>query len=170
MVEGLRFMKLSEETARVVIEKVKKELGDLVEGVEEGKGYISIKVPLNGLREAAVKLKNMGFDHVKSLTVTDYKKKGVFEVMYMASSYLDEELSRIIVSLTVEIDRNNPRIPSLSDIWTSVEFQEREVYEFFGIHFEGHPDLRPLLLVPDIADLKPLTKDFIVKEEPIFKS
>ncbi len=152
------------------IERIRRELGELVESIEEGKGYISVRVPSRKLREAAVKLKNIGFDHVKSLTVIDYKSKGVFEVMYMASSYLNEDLSRVIVALTIDVDRNNPRLPSLSDIWTSVEFQEREVYEFFGIEFMGHPDLRPLLLVPDVADLRPLTKDFIVKEEPIIRS
>lgn len=42
---------------------------------------------------------------------------------------------------------------------------EREVYEFFGIVFDDHPDLRLLLLTPVIAALKPLRKDYVVKEE-----
>ena len=53
----------------------------------------------------------------------------------------------------------------------SAEFQEREMYEFFGVNFEGHPDLRPLLLTPDVAAQRPLRKDFkVVEEDDYLKS
>lgn len=137
--------------------------------VSREKGYVEVSVPLEALREAALRLKKAGFDHVKSLTVVDYIKRGEFKVMYMLSSYLTEELAGTILALSTTIKRDEAKLPSLSDIWTSLFFQEREVYEMFGIDFEGHPDLRLLLLAPHIAELKPLRKEFVVKEEPIIK-
>ena len=64
----------------------------------------------------------------------------------------------------VKIDRNKPVIDTVCDIWRTAEFHEREVFELFGVHFNGHPDLR-LLILPDGWEGKyPLRKDF---EDPI---
>lgn len=161
MVEGVAV----EEARR----KAEEALRGLYESVEEGRGFVSFRVPLDRLVEAAESLKSVGFDHVKSVTAVDRPKEGVIEVTYHVSSYGDPALARGIIGLTVRIPRDNARIPSLSRIWISAEFQEREVFEFFGVVFEGHPDLRPILLAPPIAELRPLRKDFAVVEEPIYK-
>ena len=79
-------------------EEVKDLISRALEGiefkVEEGKGFIEFMVDKDKLVEAASRLKEAGFDHVKSLTVTDYKDRGVFKVVYHASSYLNEDLAR----------------------------------------------------------------------------
>ncbi len=149
--------------------RIEEALGGLVKGIEEGKGFIDVIVDLDNIVEAASRLKELGFDHVKSLTVIDYPKENRFRVIYHASSYLDEELAKYIVGIGADVPRDNPRMPTLVYVWRGVEFQEREVYEFFGIEFTGHPDMRPLLLVPQLAEAKPLRKEFIVKEEPIIR-
>ena len=60
----------------------------------------------------------------------------------------------------VKLDRENPVIDTVSDRWRTAEFHEREVYELFGVNFQGHPDLR-LLILPDGWEGKnPLRKDF----------
>ncbi len=146
---------------------IKEALGNNIIKIEDNKGYIDVVVPLEKLKESAIKVKQLGFDHVKSVTAVDYIQKKQFMVTYHISSYLNEELSRHVLGLSTFIDRDNPHIPSLATIWTSAEFQEREVYEFFGIIFDGHPDLRLLLLTPVVAALKPLRKDFVVKEDSI---
>lgn len=154
-----------------VKELVLKALGDIQARVEDGgKGFIDFIVDKGDLVEAASRVKKAGFDHVKSLTVIDYKAEGKFKVVYHVSSYLNEELAGHIVGVGTEIPRDNPRLPTLVHVWRGVEFQEREVFEFFGIEFEDHPDLRLLLLAPQIAEKKPLRKDFIVKEEPIIRA
>ncbi|MGC8555928.1 MAG: NADH-quinone oxidoreductase subunit C, partial [Conexivisphaera sp.] len=129
------------------------------------KGYVEVAVEPGALREAASRMKAAGFDHVKSVTAVDYPAKKQIKVIYHVSSMLDESLARHVVGLATSVDRDNPIVPSLSGIWLSAEFQEREVYEFFGVKFEGHPDLRPLLLTPDLAARTPLRKDFKVTEE-----
>ena len=60
----------------------------------------------------------------------------------------------------VQLDRSNPEIETVSHIWRTAEFHEREVYELFGVTFLNHPDLR-LLILPDGWEGKnPLRKDF----------
>lgn len=152
-----------------VIEKIKSALGDIIESIEEGKGVVHVFVPVDKIVEAARKLKELGFDHIKDVTAIDYPKENVIKIIYHASSYGNVELSKYIVGLGYSIPRDTERVPSLYSVWTTADFQEREVYEAFGIVFEGHPDLRPLLLSPPVAELKPLRKDFVVKEETIFR-
>ncbi len=63
-----------------------------------------------------------------------------------------------------KLDRNNPEIETVSHIWRTADFHEREVYEMFGVNFLNHPDLR-LLILPDGWEGKnPMRKDF---EDPI---
>ncbi|MCE4614894.1 MAG: NADH-quinone oxidoreductase subunit C [Desulfurococcales archaeon] len=152
-----------------IIEELEEKLGDLNPEITEGKGFISVSVETTKLRETAKRLLDLGFDHVKTVTAVDYKKDNQFEVIYHASSYLNTELAKYIIELKTRIPRDNPVVESLSDIWISAEFLERETFEYFGINFTGHPDLRPILLLQEIADQHPLRKDFIVKEEGIFK-
>jgi len=126
---------------------------------------VIVEVGADKLREAASLLVKHGFDHVASLTVVDLVKEGRFRIDYVAESY-DNPL-RIVVLRTF-VPRNEPKVPSLIDIWPSVELQERENWEMFGIVFEGHPDLRHLLLPDDWPPgTYPLRKDFVVREEPI---
>ena len=150
-------------------ERLKEGLGDLVTKVEVHKGFVLVETSVEKFKTVAKKLKEMGFDHVKSVTVVDRIKEGVFEVGYHVSSYLNEELAKYVVELVTTVPRDKPVVPSLTDIWLSAEFQEREAYEGFGVIFEGHPDLRPLLLAPPVAELRPMRKDFVVKEEGIYR-
>ena len=89
-------------------------------------------------------------------------------VVYHLGSYSDPSLARQILVLSTRAQREeNPipgndatKLPTLRDIFYSVEFHEREIFEMFGVFFEGHPDNRRLLLPEDWADLPPLRKDF----------
>jgi NADH:ubiquinone oxidoreductase subunit C len=63
----------------------------------------------------------------------------------------------------VNVDRANPEIETVCDIWRTAEFHEREVFEMFGVQFKNHPDLRRLILEDDFKGF-PLRKDF---EDPI---
>jgi NADH-quinone oxidoreductase subunit C len=148
---------------------VKEILSDYVVNIEVGKDLVHVEVKEENLLEAAKRLKEEGFDHVKDVTAVDYPKEGIIKIIYHVSSYSKKDLSRYVVGLSYTISRDRTSVPSLYSVWTSADFQEREVYEGFGIRFEGHPDMRPLLLAPNVAELKPLRKDYVVKEEPIFK-
>lgn len=153
-----------------IVEEVKNVLGGLAREIAWRKGYLEVLVEAANIIEAAGKLKSMGLDHVKSVTAVDYPKESKIRVTYHASSYSREDLMGFIVGLSVDLPRDNPEMPSLVSVWDgSVEFQEREVYEFFGVTFKGHPDLRPLLLIRELAEKRVLRKDFVVKEESIYE-
>ena len=73
-------------------------------------------------------------------------------------------LAQQLIVVKSNLDRNLPEIETVSHIWKTAEFHEREVYEMFGVNFLHHPDLR-LLILPDGWEGKnPLRKDF---EDPI---
>lgn len=61
-------------------------------------------------------------------------------------------------------DRNNARLPSLTSIWRSAELQEREIFDLYGIHFDGHPDLRRILMWDEFVD-HPMRKDYVPPDD-----
>jgi NADH:ubiquinone oxidoreductase subunit C len=67
------------------------------------------------------------------------------------------------IVVKAKLDRNNPEIETVCNIWRTAEFHEREVYDLFGVKFLHHPDLRRLLLTDDWVGY-PLRKDY---EDPI---
>ena len=67
------------------------------------------------------------------------------------------------IVIKTDINRTAPQIETVSDIWRTAEFHEREVFELFGVEFLHHPDLRKLILTDDFEGY-PLRKDF---EDPI---
>lgn len=63
------------------------------------------------------------------------------------------------LQLRVRTDRENPKVPTIQDIFPGANWHEREQHDFYGVEFEGHPDLSPLVLPEDAGDLRPLRKD-----------
>ncbi len=155
------------EKLKEVLDNVSKRFGDSVSAVmEEGK-IAKLVVEAGKLVEVAEHLRDLGFDHVKAVTGIDLVKlrKGggnLIEVSYQLGSYTVEELRDSILNLSVKVDRDNPQFPSLYKVWPSVEYHEREVYEMLGVKFQGHPDLRRLLLPEYWMDIPPLRKDYKV--------
>jgi NADH-quinone oxidoreductase subunit C len=78
-----------------------------------------------------------------------------FELVYRMRS---REL-QVGMFLKTRVPRENPRIESVTSLWPGAEWHEREVFDLFGIVFEGHPDLRRILL-PDDWEGHPLRKDY----------
>ena len=113
----------------------------------------------------------LNFDHAESVTGVDYPKTKEIEVVYHLGSYTEPQLAKQILTLATRIQRedvpnpgnDNTRMPSLRDVFYSVEFHERECFEMLGVYFEGHPDNRRLLLPEDWADIPPFRKDFSIK-------
>ncbi|MCY0858927.1 MAG: NADH-quinone oxidoreductase subunit C [Sulfolobaceae archaeon] len=128
----------------------------------------TIIVDRSQLVEVAKILKELGFDHVKTVTGMDYPDEEKLEVIYHVSSYEHPEYSKVIVALRTTVSYRDPVVPSLYSIWESVWTGERETYEMFGIRFEGHPDLRRLFLPDDFEGIYPLRKEYKLKKEGIF--
>ena len=93
---------------------------------------------------------------IESLTGVDWIKDGQLEVVYDFSRY-DFDLCRVVIR--TRVDRQLPVVPTITGIYPGANWHERETHDFFGIKFDGHPHLIPLLL-PEDADFHPLLKDF----------
>ncbi len=94
------------------------------------------------------------FDYLACITGVDWNDR--FEVVY----HIQSLLYNFKIVLKVNVDRRNPSIPSVTGIWAGADFQEREVYDMFGIIIEGHPNLRRILL-PEEWEGFPLRKDYV---------
>jgi NADH-quinone oxidoreductase subunit C len=93
---------------------------------------------------------------LESITGIDWIKEDRLEAVYDFSRY-DSNLCRVAVR--VFIPRLDPHLPTITGIYSGANWHERETHDFFGIVFDGHPHLIPLLL-PEDADFHPLLKDF----------
>lgn len=97
---------------------------------------------------------DLGFDYLMSLTAVDWPES--FEVVY----HLYSIPHRHYVTLKVKLAKDKPVMPTLTSVWRAANWQEREVYDMFGIEFEGHPDLRRILTEEDFEGF-PLRKDYV---------
>ena len=157
---------------KIISDKVVEKFGEKVEVEFVKENRVGIKAKREDVHDVAEFVRDgLNYDHVESVTGVDYPQDKEIEVVYVIGSYLDESLSKQLLVLSTRAQREeNPlpgkdatKLPSLRDIFYSVEFHEREVFEMFGVYFTGHPDNRRLLLPEDWADLPPLRKDFAIK-------
>lgn len=93
---------------------------------------------------------------IESITGVDWIKENQMEVVYDFGRY-DFDLCRVVIR--TRVPRENPIVPTITSIYAGANWHERETHDFFGIKFDGHPHLIPLLL-PEDADFHPLLKDF----------
>ncbi len=119
-------------------------------------GYQGYLVHADYLLEFARSLRDdEGYDYLSSLQGVDYLPDGKLEVVYQV--YKTTGGPGLIFK--VQLPRDNPVVKSLVSIYPGAEFQEREAYDMYGIRFEGHPDLRRILLWEGFAGY-PLRKDW----------
>jgi len=118
---------------------------------------VSVVARREGLLEIARALRDeFGFVHPVSAGAVDYPKENRMQMIY----YLMNPSSRFTLMLRVNLPRDDLVLPSMTQVWEAMSFHERETKEMFGINFEGHPNLVPLLLPPDWRGGYPLRKDF----------
>ncbi len=123
---------------------------------EEGGEWLNINAPAENFHELALKLRHtsgLDFDYLFCQTCVDWKTH--LTMVY----HLTSMTHRHNIVVKIKLDRNNPEVTTVCEIWRTAEFHEREVYELFGVNFLNHPDLRKLIL-PDDWIGYPLRKDY----------
>ncbi len=146
-----------------IIAKLEKELGGTV---SEYRGDISVQIPAGSIVAACQKVQELGFELLSALTAVDYwpQAEPRFHVIYQFTSVS----GNLVLTLRVPVPGINPCLPTVSHIYRNANWRERELWDMFGIKFEGHPDLRRILMPADWEG-HPLRKDYpLGYEEPQF--
>lgn len=128
---------------------------------DENGQWLNMLVPVADWLKVAEELRwwdEAPFDYMFCLTCVDWKTK--LTMVY----HLSSTQTRDTVVVKVDLDRNIPEIETVSHIWRTADFHEREVYEMFGVNFLNHPDLRLLILPDGWEGRNPMRKDF---EDPV---
>jgi NADH:ubiquinone oxidoreductase subunit C len=147
-----------------IIEKLVNEFGSKINVIYIRPLRMKIMVEPTDILAIAIFLRdNLGFDHAESVAGTDYPKDNQIEVIYHLGSYGTETMEGHIMALATRTSRNDARLPSLIDVFRSVEYHERETFEMLGVYFEGHPRNERFLLPEDWADIPPLRREFRIK-------
>lgn len=124
---------------------------------EEATEFLTVQVPKEEWYEIAQKLKftpELLFDYLFCVTGMDYGQElGV--IYHLRSTTLGHEM---VVKVNTT-DRENANIDTISDIWRTAEFHEREIHDLFGIYFNNHPNMQVLIL-PEGWEGYPLRKDY----------
>lgn len=118
----------------------------------------AILVNSNSLLDVGAFLKNtpgLDFDYLTTITAVDYYQ--YFEVVYL---FVSMEHNHSLVIKTRCHGRDNLTLPSLVGLWRSADHQEREIYDLMGITFEGHPNMKRIVLWSDFQG-HPQRKDFM---------
>jgi NADH-quinone oxidoreductase subunit C len=133
-----------------------------VEGVKFDRDEMTIYVPREMIRQSAALLKDdpaCPFNYLSDITCVDWHPSELrFEVIYHFLSIPHKERVRLKVRLSGE----NPALDSLTSIWPGANYFEREVFDLFGVRFNGHPYLRRILM-PETWEGHPLRKDYPVE-------
>ncbi len=119
---------------------LKEKFGDAIQPAD----FEGVTIDPAHLVEAAKTIRDdLGYDYLSSVTAVDYIKDGQMEVVYHAFS-IDKGGGPLVFK--ARTPRDNAVLPSLTSVWPGADFQEREAWDLFGVKFEGHPNLKRILM------------------------
>ncbi len=142
-----------------------KQLEDLAQKLdgetEENLGIPVLKIKGAKISAALLAAKNFPqspCDFLHDLTAADYPDRNEIEVVYHLTSLKGQQMMRIKAT----VDRDNPVLDSAVKIWPGADFPERECFDLMGVRFNGHPNLKRILLWDDFEG-HPLRKDYVTE-------
>ena len=148
-------------TASTVALKLQERFGEKILSVDTEAHDPGCQVAPAALAEVALYCRDeLDFNYLRCLSGVDYldKKKTTDElgVVYHLGNIPNASQE---FTLSVRLERENPTVPTVEQIWRTADWHEREVYDMMGIRFAGHPDLRRILLYAEFEG-HPLRKDY----------
>ena len=157
---------------REILGRVRDRFGNVVVDLHEHRGDATAVVERAALLDVLRFCRgeaDLGFDVLMDLTAVDYsrypgREDGPrFEVVYHLYSIAQNHRLRV----KVRVDEDDASVPTAVDLWPIANWFEREVWDMFGVRFDGHPDLRRLLLYEEFVG-HPLRKDYpINRRQPL---
>jgi NADH-quinone oxidoreductase subunit C len=130
-----------------------------ITGARFDRGELTLWIARDQIREAAKTVQSAGYNFLEDVTCVDwYPNEPRFQVTYHILSHSLKERIR----LCAMVDILDPELASITPVWPSANFYEREIFDLFGVRFGGHPNLRRILM-PDEWQGHPLRKDYPVE-------
>jgi NADH-quinone oxidoreductase subunit C len=128
------------------------------------RGELTLTIAADKIRPAAATVQAAGYNFFEDVTAVDwFPSSPRFQLSYHILSHPYKERIRLRVLLNdTKQDGDAPAVESITSVWPSANFYEREVFDLFGIIFEGHPGLRRIMM-PDEWQGHPLRKDYPVE-------
>ena len=144
------------------LEEIKQDIESKFQGTQITIEGTSLIVPKERWFQIAKVFKEdpqYALDYLSSVAGVDYKE--YLEAVYHLYS-IEKKEGPLTVKVRTDVEKS--LMPSVTPIWRSAEFQEREAYDLFGIHFEGHPDLRRILMWEGF-EYYPMRKNYVPENQ-----
>jgi len=144
-----------------LIQKISSKFADRVSTFSEPMGLLTFETSKEEIIEVLTFLKNdLDFNFLTDITGIHYpEQKLPIGVIYHLHSFRQN----VRVRIKVFLEEQNPSIPTVFNLWRGADWMERETYDFFGVQFEGHPDLRRILNMDDMVAF-PMRKEFPLED------
>jgi NADH-quinone oxidoreductase subunit C len=134
-------------------------LSDLAVAAKYDREELTITVARENIVAACEAVKAAGYNFLEDVTAVDwYPSEPRFQISYSILSFSLKRRLRIVVRLAGD----DAALDSITSVWPSANFYEREVFDLFGVHFGGHPNLRRIMM-PEDWQGHPLRKDYPVE-------
>jgi len=132
---------------------------EALEDAKLDRDELTLTIAAGQIRAAAATVQAAGYNFFEDVTAVDwFPSSPRFQLSYHILSHIYKERIR----LRVMVDGESPAVESISAVWPAADFYEREVFDLFGIRFEGHPNLKRIMM-PDEWQGHPLRKDYPVE-------
>lgn len=153
---------MAKATNTELIDLLGEKFGEQLFDVTEPYGLLTFSTTKDKIINVLSFLKENGkvdFNFLTDVTAVHYPEKNHIAVVY----HLHSMVSGIRVRIKVFIHENDPTIPTAVPLWNAANWMERETYDFFGVKFEGHPDLRRILNMDDLG-VHPMLKQYPLED------
>ena len=150
-------------TNQYIVENLSEKFGETVEIIGEPHGLLTISTSAESIIEVLSYLKNeesFRFNYLTDITAVHYPNQAQpFAVVY----HLHNLFQNFRIRIKVFLEGKKPTIPTATTLWNGANWMERETYDFYGIIFEGHPDLRRILNMDEL-EVFPMRKEYPLED------
>ncbi|MES2447063.1 MAG: NADH-quinone oxidoreductase subunit C [Bacteroidota bacterium] len=153
---------MAKATNTEIIDLLGEKFGEQLFDVTEPYGLLTFSTTKDRIIDVLTFMKENGkidFNFLTDITAVHYPEKNQIAVVYHVHSMVSGVRARI----KVFINENDPTIPTASTLWNAANWMERETYDFFGVKFVGHPDLRRILNMDELG-VHPMLKQYPLED------
>lgn len=148
---------------QIIIDRLQAVFSDRIQVIGEPHGLLAIETDAAHLLELLSFVKSddvLSLNYLTDITAVHYPTQ---EKQYAVVYHLHNLFQNVRLRIKVFVGGEVPTVPTATSIWNGANWMERETYDFFGIHFEGHPDLRRILNMDDL-DVFPMRKEYPLED------